>query len=270
MAFETILTERRGHILIVTMNRPEHGNGLMPKLRSELQQMSQEFKNDDDLWVEILTGAGDDFCLGGDADIMANRDVPGHLGASGRPAPPKRPGLQNRDDGGRINNPKQNHCYKPFIVAVNGGCRSGALHFVVDSDICICSENATFWDDHPSLPSVVLFESIQLARRIPYEAASRMMLMGKFERMNAQRAYQLGLVSEVVPKEKLLDRAVEIAEKIVQSDMYSHIGTIEALFKGQDLGMTQAIHQGLMFRQVQAYNRQIDQKLDELAKGTPA
>jgi len=264
MAYETVLTEKRGHILIVTLNRPEHGNGLMPTLRGELQQIQLEFKADDDLWVEILTGAGDDFCLGGDTDIIANRNTPNYPGASGVARRSKRPGLQNRDVGGRINNPKQNHCWKPFIVAVNGGCRSGALHFVVDSDICICSENATFWDDHPSLPSVVLFESIQLARRIPYEAASRMMLMGKFEKMNAQRAYQLGLVSEVVPKAKLLDRAVELAENIIQSDIYSHIGTIEALFNGQDLGLTQALHQGLMIRQMQVLNRQIDQKLDAL------
>jgi enoyl-CoA hydratase/carnithine racemase len=248
--FETLLYEKRDHVIVVTLNRPNESNAIIPKMRQELKEVWLDFKADDDLYVSVLTGSGDAFCIGGDAD-------PGHRGEG------RRNKLQNRDEGFRMNTPKHNFCWKPYILAVNGECASGALHFVVDSDICIASDNATFWDTHAGREGVVVFECIQLARRIPYESALRMMLMDRFERLNAQRAYELGLVSEVVPKAKLRDRAIEIAETVAKNDIYSLIGTIEALWKGQDLGMTQALHQGLMLRQLQAYNSQLDQVLTE-------
>ena len=257
--FETLLYERRDHVIVVTLNRPEQRNAIIPKMRQELQRVWLDFKSDDDLYVSVLTGSGDAFCIGGDADQRSRRE-----------GPPKPPGLQNRDEGFRINTPKHNFCWKPYILAVNGDCGSGALHFVVDSDICICSDNASFYDTHPELPSAVIFECIQLARRIPYEAVSRMMLMGKYEKMPAQRALELGMVSEVVPQAKLRDRAIEIAEQVVQNDIYSLIGTLEALFKGQDLGMEQALHQGLLLRQLQGYNRRLDEMLAEQKASTPA
>ena len=247
--FETLLYERRDHVIIVTLNRPEQRNAIIPKMRQELREVWLDFKADDDLYVSVLTGSGDAFCIGGDADA-------GHRGTG-------RTKLQNRDEGSRMNTPKHNSCWKPYIVAVNGDCASGALHFVVDSDICICSDNAAFWDTHAGRDSVVIFECIQLARRIPYESALRMMLMDRFERLTAPRAYELGLVSEVVPQAQLRDRAIEIAETVAKNDIHSLIGTIEALWKGQDLGMTQALHQGLMLRQLQSYNRQLDQMLTE-------
>jgi enoyl-CoA hydratase/carnithine racemase len=250
MELETLLYEKRDHVIVVTLNRPDQRNAIIPKMRQELQQVWLDFKNDDDLYVAVLTGAGDTFCIGGDADHR-------------RTGPPKPPGLQNRDEGFRTNTPKHNFCWKPFIVAVNGDCGSGALHFVVDADVVLCSDNATFFDTHPELPSAVIFECIQLARRIPYEAVSRMMLMGKYEKMNAQRAFELGLVGEVVPQAKLRDRAIEIAEEVAQNDIYSLIGTIEAMWKGQDLGMEQALHQGLLLRQLQGYSSQLDRMLAE-------
>ena len=254
--FETLLYERRDHVIVVTLNRPEQRNAIIPKMRQELQRVWLDFKSDDDLYVSVLTGSGDAFCIGGDADVGYHGQVVIDSGTG-------KTKLQNRDEGFRINTPKHNFCWKPYILAVNGECASGALHFVVDSDICICSDNATFWDTHAGRDSVVVFECIQLARRIPYESALRMMLMDRFERLNAARAYELGLVSEVVPQAQLRDRAIEIAETVAKNDIHSLIGTIEALWKGQDLGMTQALHQGLMLRQLQSYNRQLDQMLAE-------
>jgi len=83
------------------------------------------------------------------------------------------------------------HCYN----SLNGEVVGSALHFIVDADIVICSENATFYDRHPEGGAAAIWEPIQLARKIPYEIALRMMLMGPSEGLNAQRAYEVGLVS---------------------------------------------------------------------------
>jgi len=251
MEFETLLYERRDHVIVVTLNRPEHKNAIIPKMRKELQQVWQDFNNDDDLWVSVLTGAGDDFCIGGDDDDSKgpSRDISTRPLFSGNNSK-----LSNRDEAHRINTPKHNECWKPFILAVNGACSSGALHFLVDSDIAICSDDATFWDTHTGRESVVIWEILQMTRRIPYVVASRMALMAEQEKLSAQRALEVGLVNEVVPKAQLRDHAIAIAEKVAKNDPHALIGTIEALWKGQDLGMFQAIKQGLILRQVQKYN----------------
>ena len=258
--FETLLYERRGSIIVVTLNRPEQRNAIIPKMRRELQQVWQDFKMDDDLHVSVLTGAGDDFCIGGDDDDSKGpaRDVSTRpLFTNGKSK------LSNRDEAHRMNTPKHNECWKPFIVAINGACSSGALHFLVDSDIALCSDDATFWDTHTGRESVVVWEILQMARRIPYVIASRMALMAEQERLDARRALEVGLVTEVVPKAQLRDRAIEIAEKVAKNDINALMGTIESLWKGQDFGMFQAIKHGLLIRQVQQYNLRLARLVHE-------
>ena len=248
MELEHVLYEKRGHIAIVTLNRPEVGHALNSKMMRELSEIWVDFKEDDDLRVAVLTGAGETaFCLSLD---------PSYRTALG---PPTKPAISERDEGLRFITSKHMTCWKPVICAVNGECVGGALHFVTDADIVICSENATFYDQHTAGGSVAVWEPIQLARKIPYEIALRMMLVGDSERLDAERAYQVGLVSQVVPLPELMPTALGIAENVSRQDIYAQMGTVESLWKGQEVGMLQGIRQGLLIRQLQNYKSRLAQ-----------
>ena len=110
------------------------------------------------------------------------------------------------------------HCgvTKPVIAAVNGTCAGGGLHFVADADIVIASTTATFLDPHVSVGQVSAFETIGLLKKAPMEAVSRLAMMGRSERLDAERARQLGIVGEVVEPEKLRARAQELGESIAE------------------------------------------------------
>src|SRR5205823_4879859 len=109
---------------------------------------------------------------------------------------------------------RQNGVWKPTICAVNGIAAAGGLHFVVDSDIVIASENASFMDTHVNVGMVGGVENVGLAKRLPLGAALRMTLQGRNYRMPAARAHQLGLVDELVDPDELLPTALAIASDI--------------------------------------------------------
>jgi enoyl-CoA hydratase/carnithine racemase len=120
---------------------------------------------------------------------------------------------------------------KPVIAAVNGVCAGGGLHFVADADIVIASSSATFVDPHVSLGQASVYETIALAKKSPMESVLRLALVGRYERMPAARAYELGIVSEVVdPPERLRAHAQELAEKIARNDPNQLAATKRALW----------------------------------------
>ena len=122
------------------------------------------------------------------------------------------------------------HVQKPVITAVNGICAGGGLHFVADADIVIAASDAQFVDPHVSVGQVTRIEAIGLARKVPFEAVMRMALLGRHERMSAARAYELGMVSQVVdPPERLRDVAQELAENIARNSPAAMRATKRAL-----------------------------------------
>jgi E-phenylitaconyl-CoA hydratase len=246
MDLETVIYDKHEHIATITLNRPDSDNAINNEMRSELNQVWIDFRDDDDMWVAVLTGNGPAFCVGLD---RAERRLGG----------PTTPTLSERDEGVRVITSKHLTCWKPVVCAVNGDCVGGALHFIADSDIVICSENATFYDRHPEGGAAAIWEPIQLARKIPYEIALRMMLMGSYERLGAERAYQVGLVSQVVPLKDLVSTATEIAQTVSKNDIYTLMGTVEALYKGQEVGMLQGVRQGLLIRQLQQYKKRLSE-----------
>ena len=110
------------------------------------------------------------------------------------------------------------HCgvWKPVVCAVNGVCAGAGLHFVADADVVIASSAATFLDPHVSVGQVSAIETIGMIRKSPMEPVTRMALMGRHERITAERARQLGILSEVVDPDQLRSRAQEIGETIAQ------------------------------------------------------
>lgn len=228
-----VIYEKRNHIAYITLNNPERLNALSEAMKRELPLVWEDVKTDPDIRVAIVTGAGNrGFCTGMDVRAAAE---------TGGPA-------ATREDPGDHRSLRLTalHCevWKPVITAVNGVCAGGGLHFVADSDLVLCAEHATFLDTHAFVGQVAATEFIGLARRIPFEAVMRMILVGRYERMTAQRAYELGLVSEVVPGERLLDRATEIAGWICEASPAAVQRSKRALWASLDRGLDEALREG--------------------------
>ena len=120
---------------------------------------------------------------------------------------------------------------KPVVAAVNGVCAGGGLHFVADADIVIASSNATFVDPHVSVGQASVYETIALAKKSPVESVLRLAMVGRYERMPAARAYELGIVSQVVdPPERLRAEAQALGEKIARNDPARLAATKRALW----------------------------------------
>ena len=173
---------------------------------AELERAWQEFDRDPAVRVIVNTGRGRSFQSGLDVVELARN--PDALREQSRRT--KRAEL-------RITG-WHNGVSKPVIAAVNGVCAGGGLHFVADADIVLASSDATFLDPHVSIGQVSAYETVGLARRMPFEAVMRMALLGRHERISAARAYQLGMVSQVVdPPEALEETAQALAETIARN-----------------------------------------------------
>src|SRR6202041_3720208 len=139
----------------------------------------------------------------------------------------------------------QNGVWKPVIAAVNGMCVGGGLHFVADADIVLAASDATFLDPHVSVGQVAAYELIGLARRMPFEAVLRMALVGRHERMSAERALALGMISQIVdPPERLREEAQALAEKIARNSPAAMAAPKRALWGPLVHGLTAACKGG--------------------------
>ena len=170
-------------------------------------------------------------------------------------------------DPGERMGPKSNGIWKPIVCAVHGMAAGGAQYWINESDIVICSDDAEFFDPHVTYGMTSACEPIGLAARIPYGEAVRWALMGLDERMSAQRALQIGLVSEVVPREQLWDHAHWIAATIAAKPSVATQGTVKALWRSQDLPRSAAVDGGLMY--VQLGNRIGESAVDRAAVVRP-
>jgi enoyl-CoA hydratase/carnithine racemase len=231
--YETLVVERRGPVGWLEFNRPRVGNAMNSVMLAELERAWLELDADPDVRVIVNTGAGDVFQTGLDVGELS-RD-PDALREQSRRT--KRAELRLTA--------WHNSVEKPVIAAVNGVCAGGGLHFVADADIVIASSNATFLDPHVSVGQVTAYEAIALVRKSPMEAIMRMALTGRWERVSARRAYELGILSQVVdPPDRLRDEAQALAEKIAQNSPAAMRATKRALWGALELGLTDACRAG--------------------------
>jgi enoyl-CoA hydratase/carnithine racemase len=232
MGFETLLYEVEGGVATITLNRPERGNAFNLAMGRELRQLWHDVQRDPAVVCTILTGAGDKaFCTGMDVADVADgsaTEAARLQRENGRPFYFYLTALQNR-------------CWKPVVTAVNGMVVGGGLHFIADSDLLLAAEHATFFDTHVKVGLVAGLEPVGLARRIPLEAALRMALLGGSERLTAQQALALGLVGEVLPKERLLPRARELAAKIAEHSPTALARSKRAIWESLETGLQDAL-----------------------------
>ncbi len=223
MEFETVIYEKKGHIAYLTLNRPQMLNALSPHMSGEMYQAWKDIKADSNIRVVVLTGAGERAFSSG-MDVRART-------ATGKPE--MDPEVRFAESFGRLRvTARQNDCFKPVITAVNGMVVGGGLHLVTDTDICICSENATFFDTHLELGLMITGEILDLHRRgVPLERLMRMALLGKKERMDAQEALRLGIVSQVVPLKELMPTATGLAEIVAEMPPVPTQLSVEAIWR---------------------------------------
>ncbi len=240
MSYDTILFEKRGHSACITLNRPDSMNSISIEMMRELQQVWKEVEDDSDIWTAIVTGAGSKaLCTGADVNVIEGTYVDGHPTGIDMWHEGMLTSLRQWDVPQEATPPYLNMT-KPIICAVNGAACGAGLDLVTTSDIAIAAEHATFFDPHVSIGVVSAREMVRMARVLPMNVTMRMALMGKHERMSSERAYQLGLITEVVPGEQLLERAWEIADTVNKNAPLAVRGTRMALRKGQSLPITEA------------------------------
>lgn len=241
MGFQSIEYEVADRVATIIFNRPDRLNALSPAMVSELRQAYADAEADDDVWLLLVTGNGRAFCAGADV---------GEIPADGRviydePYLSTFPQWEAPQEG----TPPFRSMTKPILTAVNGLCCGAGLDLVTTGDIVIASDRAEFFDPHVSIGLVAGRETVRLARALPTTVALRMALMGRHERMSAQRAYELGLVSEVVEHDRLRERAYEIAAIVNRNAPLAVRGTRLAIRRGLDLPMHDAEVMAEAFRE---------------------
>jgi len=215
--------ERDGRLLVVTIDRPEVMNALHPPANAELAKVFDEFAADPDLWVAIITGAGDRaFSAGNDLKFQASSGKPVATPATGFA------GLTSRFDNS-----------KPVIAAVNGVAMGGGFEIALACDLIVASENAVFALPEPRVGMAALVGGIhRLPRQIPLKQAMGMMLTGR--RVGAAEALSLGFVNEVVPHAKLMAAARRWADRILECAPLSVRATKQAALAGLDHASVEA------------------------------
>ncbi|MFI1927935.1 enoyl-CoA hydratase/isomerase family protein [Streptomyces sp. NPDC020377] len=235
MELKTVLFEVTDHVATITLNRPEAMNGFNQEMLEEFSALWHTVKTDDDVRVVVLRGAGERaFCTG--MDVKEGID--------------RHPNVWSQTDPGEYLSPKLNQVWKPLVCAVHGMAAGGAFYWLNEADIMICSEDATFFDPHVSYGLTAALEPIGLARRIPLGEVLRIALLGLDERVSAARALQIGLVSEVLAREQLWDRADGIARIIAAKPPAAIQGTVRAIWESLDSTRTQALRTGLSYTQL--------------------
>ena len=233
MAYDTLLVERRGPVGWLVFDRPDAGNAMDATMFRELEAAWRELDDDPAVRVIVNTGNGRAFQTGVDV-VQLGRDKRALREQSRR----------TRDAELRLT-AWHNQVWKPVIAAVNGVCAGGGLHFVADADIVVAASSASFVDPHVSLGQVSAYETIGLVRKSPMEPIVRMALTGAHERIDAARARQLGILSQVVdPPDGLRDVAQELAEKVARNSPEAMRVTKQALWGALELGLTDACRAG--------------------------
>jgi enoyl-CoA hydratase/carnithine racemase len=245
--YETIIYEEIAGVAWVTLNRPEVHNAFNVQMQKELKEVWRGMRSNEDVRCAVLTGAGDKaFCAGIDrqetmgdwssADDVGGTSATGTGGASVSP--------WHFDDPGENIGPKTNDLWKPVIAAVNGIACAGAFYMLGEVDFIIASDNATFFDPHVTFGMTACFESMHMLQKMPFGEIMRIALLGASERMTAQRAHEIGLVSEVVPPEGLHDAVAWAAGEIAKAPAIAIQGTVRSLWMARELSRMQALDAG--------------------------
>jgi len=243
---ETLLYEEKDGVAWVTLNRPDTLNSFNAKMQHELRDTWRGLRRNDDVRCAVLTGAGEKaFCTGIDrTETMADygkQDAKKEkvVGSGSTPF--------MFDDPGANVGPKSNDLWKPVIAAVNGIACGGAFYMLGEVEFIIAAETATFFDPHVTYGMTAAFEPMHMLQKMPFHEIMRMSLLGNNERLSAKRAFEVGLVSEVVPAAKLHEAAEWCAKAIASAPPLAIQGTLRAIWAAKEMTRSQALSLGYAF-----------------------
>lgn len=234
--FETITySVSDDRVATITLNRPEVLNAFDRRMCEEMRAAWQRIKADAQVNAVVLRAAGDRaFCAG--LDTKSSYGQPDDI--------------WNHEDPGELLSPKWQKMWKPVVCAVQGICTAGAFYFVNESDVVICSPEATFFDSHVTYGMVSALEPVGLMRKIGLGETLRMALLGNDERVGAETALRIGLVTEIAPRDQLWDRAHALAAAIAAKPSVATQGTVRAIWESLDRPYRAAMEQGLIYTRV--------------------
>lgn len=240
-------TRDDGHIVVITIDRPEAKNSLDLWHFHDLAEAWRRFRDDDDAWVAIVTGVGDVFCSGADLKTFIPQVTEFQKAiASGDVTDFE--GVKLEDTVFAVL--RNVELYKPIIAAVNGPCVAGGMEMLGGVDLRIATEEAVFGVLEPARG---LFAgggtTVRLPRQLAFPHAMEFLLTA--DKIPAQRAYEMGLVNEVVPRDELMDAAMRWARRITKNAPLAIQATKESVMRGlaaSDLGEAYKIEQKLSSR----------------------
>ena len=231
---DKVLYDLDGHVATITYNRPEALNAIDGEVRAGLNASFARFRDEEDAWVAIVTGAGRAFCVGADvADVAAAAgDFAGTFW--------ERPTVNSFESGWEI--------FKPVIASVNGHCLGYGLTMATWCDFVIASEEATFGFPEVRIGVPTIVGAIRLPERIGWERAMELLLTG--DRIDAARALEIGLVGRVVPAGDLMIEARSLADRLLAAAPLAARATKEMAVRARNLPLTEAIRFGETMRRL--------------------
>lgn len=234
MTAPLVLYERDGHVATLTYNRPERLNAITGALRTELNAAWEHFRDDDDAWVGIITGAGRAFCVGADlADGAGSAGTwPGSFWEI--------PTVNSFESGLEV--------WKPTIAAVNGYCLGYGLTLASACDFVLAADDAEFGMPEVRLGVATIVGAMRLPQRIRMQDALELLLTG--DRIDAERAHEIGLVWKVVARDTLLDEARQLADRLCQGAPLAVRAVNEMAHRGKHVPWEDAVRMGEAMRRV--------------------
>ena len=228
--YEFIRYEQRDHVATVTLNRPEVLNAIHPPMAEELADAWERIRDDDSVWVGVLTGSGTRaFCAGADLKWRAEAGEAARSHNRAEASGVARGFQRGRD------------CYKPLLAVVNGYAVGGGLELVLGCDLVVAAEHAQL--GLPEARRGLLADAggiHKLVRRLPWSAAMQLILTG--ELISAEEARRIGLVNQVVPAEGLQAAAEQWVEAILACAPLSLQAGKEAAVRGLELPLWEAVN----------------------------
>jgi len=249
---EPVLYELDGHVATITYNRPEALNAIDGPMRAGLNAAFARFRDEEEAWVAIVTGAGRAFCAG--ADIRSGGAIGEFPGTFW-----EKPTANSFESGWEI--------FKPVIAAVNGYCLGYGLTLVTWCDFVIASEDAEFGFPEVTIGTPTIVGAIRLPDRIGWQAAMELLLTG--DRIDAQRAKEVGLAGWVVPADELMAEARRLADRLVAAAPLAARATKEVAMRARHLPPVEAIRFGETMRKVAAATEDAAEGMRAAREGRP-
>jgi len=231
-----LLYEKRERIAYITLNRPEALNAFSAEQHEQLNAAWHDFRDDDSVWVAIVTGAGDRaFSAGADVKEMGQR-----------PADARRRSFWETWFGNSLQTGLE--VWKPSIAAINGYCLGEGLTLALSCDFRIASERASFGFPEVNLGIATIVGAARAPKVVGLGNALELLLIG--ERIDAQRAYDMGLLMRVVPHERLMAEAEALAQRLCRNGPLAVRATKEVAVRSQQLPFGDAVRMGESLRRI--------------------